>query len=839
MTKQTCRRRHRWKGSLLALATLTLAPLFPATASAVDPPAAIAARELARLHGGSAADYELVHEASVPNDETVAWSGKFLDLRTGELVSAYQVPTGAVGDDRLLADRVATLSGDATPLEAKADRPLAAAVASSERGVRLPVALWLQADLAPAEAAVRDRHPEVEWLEGRPLADDLGTVRTLRAELWNARKDVYAAAADALRGTVEAAGGSVAYVSTSAPLMFVDLPAAAVEKVAAMGQVRSLGLEGTWEQQMSSAGRTVRADWTSGSGDQGSGARVAVVEYQNVRNSGDLAGQVVRSFSTTGTLSYGSGAGDHPTWVGGAIGSLSGTYRGTAPGADIVSASTGGYSPSLATDRAIIAAADWTVAPTGGDADIVNASIGQDTAIGSEEARRYFDSIGWEDNRLVVAAAGNFSTFGHWDILSPGTGYNVLTVGGIEDRNTTGWTDDRVWNWPGTNGSNYRDRTDASWNQHGDYNKPNLAAPAVSVRTANGIYGDGTSIASPIVAGLAAQVIARAPTLATWPEGTRAVLMAGALRRTPMADGSLSPDREGVGTADATWSNRVLANGEYGGYRIGSMTGSTVSQSISVVKGQRVRVALAWSSHTSGTSNTGKADTLTADLDLRVTGPDGAVRWSATFDNSYEALDIVAGRTGTLRIEIQASRFDAESEPYGLAWAKSGPFFDADDSAFRSNILWAWDRGITGGCAQNRYCPDAPVTREQMASFITRAAHLPATATDFFQDDERSIHEGDINRLAAAEITGGCGDRRFCPSARITRAQMAAMLVRALDLPRGTRDYFTDDNTNPHELAINALAQAGITGGCTSTTFCPNAWVTRAQMAAFLDRAYR
>ncbi len=829
-------RTSRPRNGLLALLVLgVVIGSFPTATRAADPPAVAGARELARLHGGTASDYSLLHETSTPSAETVVWSGKFLDRRTGELVAAYRAPAGPYGGDQLLAERITAAAADATPLQAKADRALAAAVASSARGAQLPVAMWIEADPGPAEAAVRDRHPEVEWLEGRPLAHDLETVRRLRGELWEARRDAYAAAAEALIPRIEAAGGTVAYVSTSAPLVFVDLPAAAVEALAANDQVRSLGLEGTWETQMSSAGRTVRADWTSGSADQGNGARVAVVEYHNVRNSGDLAGQVIRSYSTTGTLAY---AGDHPTWVGGAIGSLSGTYRGTAPGADIVSASTGGYSPSLATDRAIIAAADWTVAATGGDADIVNASIGQDTALGSEEARRYFDSIGWEDNRLVVAAAGNFSTFGHWDILSPGTGYNVLTVGGIDDRNTTSWSDDRIWNWPGTNGSNYRDRSDATWNQHGDYNKPNLSAPAVSVRTANGMYGDGTSIASPIVAGLAAQVIARAPTLAAWPEGTRAVLMAGALRRTPMADGSLSPDREGVGTADATWSNRVLSNGAFGGYRIGSMTGPTVVQEIPVVKGQRVRVALAWSSHTSG-SNTAKADTLTADLDLRVAGPDGAVRWSATFDNSYEALDIVAGRTGTMRIEIRASRFDAASEPYGLAWATSGPFFDADDSPFRSDILWAWDQGITGGCAAGRYCPDAVVTREQMASFISRAADLPATATDFFRDDEQSIHEGDINRLAAARITGGCGTDRFCPAARITRAEMAAMLARALRLPPAARDYFTDDNTNPHEAAINALAQSGITGGCGGTAFCPTAWVTRGQLAAFLHRAYR
>ena len=825
-----------------AVAVLALVlPWAPRATLAVDPPAVAAARELARLHGGAATDYALVHEGGSPAaDSGIAWSAKFVDVRTGELRIAYRLTDGRIGDTRILADRVAAdvAAATAAPFEAKADRPLRDAVAAARiTTTTLPVAVWLDVDVEPAEAAVRARHPEVTWLAGRPMATTLDEVRALRGELWAARRDAYAAAAAAFRTEVEAAGGTIGYVSTSAPLVFLDVPAAGVAALAERAEVRSLGLEGAWETQMSSAGATVRADWTSGSGDQGNGARVAVVEYHNVHNTGDMAGQVVRSYSTTGTLVYRSGGADHPTWVAGAVASK-GSYRGTAPGADIVSASTGGYSPSLTTDRRIIAAADWSVAASGGDADIVNASIGQDTATGAEEARRYFDSIGWEDGRLVVAAAGNFSTFGNWDVVSPGTGYNVLTVGGVDDRSTGGSGDDRLWYVPGSDGANYRDRTDASWNQHGDYNKPNLSAPSVNVRTANGIYGSGTSIASPIVAGLAAQLVARAPTLATWPEGTRALLMAGALRRTPMPDGSLSADHEGVGTADARWSNRLLDNGEYGGYRIGAMNGSTVVQEISVVRGQRVRVALAWSSHTSGSSNTGKSDTLTADLDLRVIGPDGATVWGATFDNANETVDITAGSTGTMRIEIRATRFDAAEEPYGLAWAKAGPFFDADDSPFRSSIIWAFTEGIASGCTTTRFCPNDAVSREQMAAFLHRAANFPSTSADFFTDDGASSFEASINRVAAAEVASGCTATRYCPTRSVTRAEMATFLDRVLDLAPTTNDYFGDDDGSIHEDAINRLARAGIVSGCTSSRYCPDHDLTRAEMAALLRRAF-
>lgn len=834
-------RQGRRRVALVSAAVLVVSGISPTSAAGPADPSIAAIGAISAREGTDPADLQLIHEQLAPAQDGAVWAGKLADRRTGHVHIAYVTSSGeVVAGVPELGSLGTTRTTGIAGVAAKQDHALTVALASDPGAdTTLPIAVWLDADVTKAEQTVRDRHAEVEWLAGRPVVSSLEQARQIRTELWDARRVVYAQVSDLMAVEIEARGGSVAYASTSAPLLFADVPASEVAGLAAQPAVRSLGLEGNWATEMSSAGATVRADWSTGAADQGNGVRVGVVEYHNVRNTGDMAGQVVRSFSTTGRLAYGSGANDHPTWVAGAIAGLSPSFRGVAPGADIVSASTGGYSPSVATDRAIIAAADWAVAPNGGDADVINASIGQDTSIGAEEARRYFDSIGWEDGRLVVAASGNYVTFGNWDVVSPATGYNVLTVGGVNDRNTGSWSDDRLWYAPGSNGASYRDRTDASWNSHGDYNKPNLSAPAVSVRTANGMIGDGTSVASPIVAGIAAQLISRAPLLASWPEATRAVLMAGALRRTPMPDGSRSADHEGVGTADALWSNRILDNGGFGGYRVGSMSaGQVPTQSIPVIKGQRVRAVVAWSSHTSGGSNTGKANTLTADLDLRLVGPNGAVTWGATFDNSYEVVETVAAATGTLSIQIRSGRFDSSAEPYGLAWTVSGPFVDADDSEFRGDILWALKAGVTAGCASDRFCPTSAVTREQMASFLRRAGGLEPTARDYFRDDATSQHQGDINAVAAAGITAGCAEGRYCPRAPVTRAQMASFLVRALKLQPTVTDYFGDDEGSPHEADINALAAAGVTGGCATGRFCPGRTVTRGQMAAFLHRGF-
>lgn len=169
--------------------------------------------------------------------------------------------------------------------------------------------------------------------------------------------------------------------------------------------------------------------------------------------------------------------------------------------------------------------------------------------------------------------------------------------------------------------------------------------------------------------------------------------------------------------------------------------------------------------------------------------------------------------------------------------AGTTPFTDIEASIFAGDIEWLYAEGITGGCAATRYCPDASVTREQMASFLARMFGLPNSSTDRFTDDEGSDHEGDINRLAAAGITAGCTATRFCPRSPVTRAQMASFIVRAAALTIGTgRNYFNDDDANQHEGSIDRSAAAGITGGCDEWRYCPAGTVTRGQMAAFLHR---
>ena len=182
-----------------------------------------------------------------------------------------------------------------------------------------------------------------------------------------------------------------------------------------------------------------------------------------------------------------------------------------------------------------------------------------------------------------------------------------------------------------------------------------------------------------------------------------------------------------------------------------------------------------------------------------------------------------------------------------LALPPGGTFVDDDGNIHEGNIEAISAAQVTTGCnppTNNRYCPAATVTRGQMAAFMVRAIGMPGTAIDFFVDDDTSIFENDINKLAAAGITKGCNppaNDRFCPDNRVTRGQMAAFLVRTFDYSDdGGRDWFIDDDGSIFESDIDKVGTAGVTAGCNPPLYdryCPSDHVTRDQMASFLARA--
>ena len=183
---------------------------------------------------------------------------------------------------------------------------------------------------------------------------------------------------------------------------------------------------------------------------------------------------------------------------------------------------------------------------------------------------------------------------------------------------------------------------------------------------------------------------------------------------------------------------------------------------------------------------------------------------------------------------------------FGFEPTDGDSFCDDRTSVFTADIEWLVGAGITSGCSQagDRFCPHQPVSRGQLAAFLHRAlgdAVGAAAEPAAFTDIAESVFADDIAWLSATGITRGCSADEFCPEDSVTRGQLAAFLVRALGYTdNGGGDLFVDDDDSVFQADIDKLAMAGVTAGCNppaNDEFCPGALVTREQLAAFLHRA--
>ncbi|MFC5999809.1 S-layer homology domain-containing protein [Quadrisphaera sp. GCM10027208] len=171
-------------------------------------------------------------------------------------------------------------------------------------------------------------------------------------------------------------------------------------------------------------------------------------------------------------------------------------------------------------------------------------------------------------------------------------------------------------------------------------------------------------------------------------------------------------------------------------------------------------------------------------------------------------------------------------------------------SAFADEVGCARYWQVAEGRQNGSYGPLDSVRRGEMATFVLRAIEksggtVPAATKDWFSDDATSPHRGSLDRLAELGVIRGGGDGTVRPNDRISRVEMAVMLVRAHDLRAAQAgrdplppapDAFVDDDHLPLSGDIDRAAAAGIVGGTSGTTFAPGDDVRRDHMAAFLTR---
>lgn len=158
-----------------------------------------------------------------------------------------------------------------------------------------------------------------------------------------------------------------------------------------------------------------------------------------------------------------------------------------------------------------------------------------------------------------------------------------------------------------------------------------------------------------------------------------------------------------------------------------------------------------------------------------------------------------------------------------------------------SSIISVADRGWMGGTTENSFSPDTPLTRAQAAVIIVRALGYSNVSPKnyLFTDTVGHWARREIEIAREQGFVGGIGHNKYAPNSPLTREQLANILFNIFQY----NYHFTSRSPFP-DLASNrwsyrpilAIYQNGKIGGFEDGTFRPSQSSTRAQMAVLMER---
>ncbi|MBX3015245.1 MAG: S8 family serine peptidase [Caldilineaceae bacterium] len=364
--------------------------------------------------------------------------------------------------------------------------------------------------------------------------------------------------------------------------------------------------------------------------------------------------------------------------------------RGVAYNADILDAGFTGTDVSAA--QAVL----WAV--NNKSADVVNQSYRFQVDTVPAYLDKVYDYLVRTYFFAATIAAGNDPSR---NVVTPAKGWNVIAVGNVDDNNNASWSDDVMRDSSGFN------------NPSTGVEKPEVAAPGTNINTVAG-QDTGTSFAAPQVAGLAALLMQRKSILKDWPSAVKAIIMASAVHNIEGA--SRLSDEDGAGAIDAALADYIAqTQGSATApaqecnapcwWNISTNTstpavGGNLERFFNVMRGEHVRVAIAWLSQA---DIDGVNDSLRTNYDLYVRQPNnGIVDYSVSSNNGYEIVEFTAPVTGKYKIQVYRNPTGdaAESSNYlGIAWVKQATYLP---DVRRNNNGWTSNIYIRNDSAEPR-----------------------------------------------------------------------------------------------------------------------------------------
>ena len=350
------------------------------------------------------------------------------------------------------------------------------------------------------------------------------------------------------------------------------------------------------------------------------------------------------------TMNSGGYFGTHPTKVA----SIMVGNNGFAPNASLYCTSTisGNYYQDF----------EWLIT---NNVNVINVSWGVRYPESSEwgnynEFDKWVDHISYQHYVTVVKSAGNIASdavTATTYISSPGMAYNVITVGGVNNNNTSTRSDDTYYS-----STSYMEKSNIAM-------KPDVIAPATNMTFTGGTPSNGTSFAAPHVTGTIAQMLTYCPTLKFRPDAIKAAIMASTDRKLTGESMYSITNKEGAGDMYSYKAlpiiAAILSNGTY--YVNSSMvqTYSYTATSTGLKK-----FVLCWLKRVSGsgTDHGTITDTSLSNFDLTIYNSSGNIVASSGFIHNNAELvmfNATKGQTYTVKIKRMTS---AAYDKYSLAF---------------------------------------------------------------------------------------------------------------------------------------------------------------------------
>ncbi|WP_308636659.1 Ig-like domain-containing protein [Paenibacillus silvisoli] len=181
----------------------------------------------------------------------------------------------------------------------------------------------------------------------------------------------------------------------------------------------------------------------------------------------------------------------------------------------------------------------------------------------------------------------------------------------------------------------------------------------------------------------------------------------------------------------------------------------------------------------------------------------------------------------------------------------SAAYTDLNKHWARNDVLLLANKFIVEGRTLSAFAPSGAITRGEFAMFIAKGLGLPGDrmAAGKFKDvNTATALAAYIGAASKAGIVTGLTDGSFKPNSPITREEMAAMMVRAASaagvsiVPKQTTAELLKKFTDKGKIAswtqgnVAKGVEAGIIGGMTANTFGPKNKATRAEAAVMIKR---